>query len=194
MSNLREEAKPRKRKELKPKKCKACLELFKPVNGFQKVCGPTCALKLVRIQRAKEGKKELKIRKLAAQPYSYHVRNTQAAFNAYIRERDAELPCISCGRYHDGQYHAGHFKTTAARPDLRFNEDNVHKQCSVCNNHLSGNIDKYRPALIAKIGLERVEALEVVPKPHRPSVEELKEIRDMYRYKLKQLKQHKAAA
>ncbi|AKJ41784.1 Bacteriophage Lambda NinG protein [Pragia fontium] len=195
MTNLRKEAKPRKkRKELKPKKCAICRNEFKPRNSMQKVCCPRCAIKLVQAKRIKDEKKELKIRKAALQPYSYHVKATQRAFNEYIRGRDADLPCISCARYHEGQYHAGHFKTTAARPDLRFHEDNCHKQCSVCNNHLSGNIDQYRPALIAKIGLARVEALEVVPKPHRPSVEELKEIREMYRYKTKQLKQNKAAA
>lgn len=189
MTNL----KPRKVKAFKPKKCKACLGIFTPSKGLQSVCGPACAIKLVQIKRIKNERKELKIRKAALKPYSKHVSMTQAIFNSFIRERDAELPCISCGKYHTGQYHAGHFKTTKARPDLRFNEDNVHKQCSVCNNYLSGNIDQYRPALIAKIGLARVEALEVVPKPHRPSVEELKEIREIYSYRLKQLKEKAAA-
>ena len=36
---------------------------------------------------------------------------------------------------------------------------NVHKQCSVCNNHLSGNIGEYTPRLIEKIGQEKFDRL-----------------------------------
>jgi hypothetical protein len=51
---------------------------------------------------------------------------------------------------------------TSARPGPAlncFDEDNCHKQCSACNNHLSGNLTAYRPALIAKIGQARFDAL-----------------------------------
>lgn len=181
---------------VKPRKeydCPICSTKFVKIRIGQKTCySGKCALQFARQENKakaeKLARKELRIKRADLKPYSKHVSATQSIFNSYIRERDAELPCISCGKHHTGQYHAGHFKTTKARPDLRFNEDNVHKQCSVCNNYLSGNIDQYRPALIAKIGIERVEALEVVPKPHRPSVEELKEIREFYSYRLKQLK------
>ena len=76
--------------------------------------------------------------------------------------RDAELGCVSCDKPKDwgGQWHAGHYKTVGARPDLRFNEKNCHKQCSVCNNHLSGNLAAYRIELINRIGIAAVEELE----------------------------------
>lgn len=50
--------------------------------------------------------------------------------------------CISCGTTNPNiQYAAGHFRTTKAAGNLRFNEDNVHTQCNYrCNSVLAGNI------------------------------------------------------
>ncbi|HDL2201950.1 TPA: recombination protein NinG, partial [Mannheimia haemolytica] len=109
-------------------------------------------------------------------------------FNKFIRLRDKDLPCISCGRHHQGQWHAGHYKTVGGNPELRFNEDNVHRQCSVCNNHLHGNIVNYRVNLIEKIGLERVEFLE--RKDHPPlklTIEQIKDLIKVYKAKCKEL-------
>ena len=44
----------------------------------------------------------------------------------------------------------GPLSQRGAMPSLRFNTHNVHKQCSACNNHLSGNMIEYRINLIAK--------------------------------------------
>jgi len=126
-------------------------------------------------------------------PLSYFIKQAQQAFNEFIRYRDRHLPCISCDRHHEGQYHAGHFRTTGANPELRFNEDNCHKQCAPCNNHLSGNLIAYRPALIVKIGQARFDALmgpHELPKWKR---EDYIRIRDEYRAKLKTMKQEEAA-
>jgi len=116
-----------------------------------------------------------------------HLKEAQREFNAYIRERDKDLPCISCQRYHQGQWHAGHYRTTRAAPELRFHENNVHKQCSVCNNHKSGNIVDYRINLIQKIGIRNVEHLEGPHEPKKYTIEELKAIKKMYREKTKTL-------
>ena len=124
-------------------------------------------------------------RELKANDRPFRTKEAQKAFNAYIRKRDEKEPCISCQRHHSGQYHAGHFKTTAARPDLRFNEDNCHKQCAPCNNHLSGNVGEYIVHLINKIGQDRFDALTPV-EPVKYSCEELKEIELKYK-KLLQL-------
>lgn len=141
----------------------------------------------------KDGRKRAAERRQAVKPLSYFRNQAQQAFNEFIRYRDRLLPCISCGRHHDGQYHAGHYRTTGANPELRFNEDNCHKQCAPCNNHLSGNLAAYRPALIAKIGQARFDELmgpHELPKWGR---EDYIRIRDEYRAKLKTLKQQEAA-
>ena len=79
------------------------------------------------------------------------LKEAQQAFNAWIRLRDADKPCISCGRHHEGQWYAGHYLSTGARPELRFEPLNVHKQCSACNTHLSGNLVLYRAELVRRI-------------------------------------------
>jgi hypothetical protein len=81
-------------------------------------------------------------------------------FNASIRERDKDLPCISCGKYN--QLQAGHFYSAGHHELLRFEQDNVHGQCIKCNCDLSGNLIKYREGLIKKIGIERVERLDTL--------------------------------
>lgn len=190
--------KPKKPKQYKDKICAQCGEKFTPVKYLQKVCGPRCAIDFNRAAKARQEEKErktkLKIRKLAVKPLRYFINQAQTEFNSYIRERDAAEPCISCGRYHDGQYHAGHYRTVGSNPELRFDEDNCHKQCSACNNHLSGNLAEYKPRLIVKIGQARFDRLiGPPPKVAKPTRHDYEHIRDTYKAKRKALKQEKAA-
>lgn len=193
------------------RKCTVCREWFHPVRSEQYVCSYECACvhgkaandaakaekqrkeKKHRLEEERADRQRRAERRMAVKPLSYFIKQAQHAFNEFIRYRDRDLPCISCGRHHDGQYHAGHFRTTGASPELRFDEDNCHKQCSACNNHLSGNLTAYRPALIAKIGQARFDALmgpHALPKWTR---DDYIRIRDEYRAKLRDLKKQEAA-
>lgn len=167
------------------KKCAVCREPFTPSRPMQKVCSLPCSITLAEMQRIKKEAREHREAKKKAKTRAQWLKEAQAAFNAYIRARDANMPCISCGRYHEGQYHAGHYRTTKAAPELRFNELNVHKQCSACNTHLSGNIVEYRINLIKKIGIDRVEWLEGPHEPVKYSIENLTEIKEKYRKMVK---------
>lgn len=182
----------------KRKKCKQCGELFQPLRQMQSCCSPKCAVEYVKdkdnrknvIESAqKEDRKQAKakLRQLGKSDRSKAEKAAQAAFNKYIRERDKDLPCISCGRHHEGQYHAGHYKTRGAHKELALNELNCHKQCAPCNNHLSGNLVNYRVNLIEKIGLDRVEWLEGPHEPKKYAVDELWAIEKQYKQKLKEL-------
>ena len=71
-------------------------------------------------------------------------------FHQFIRNRDKDQPCISCGSYSTLQ--AGHFYSGGNYPPLRFKEDNVHGQCKKCNYFLSGNLTEYEKNLRYKIG------------------------------------------
>lgn len=122
---------------------------------------------------------------------SEHAGETQTAFNAYIRERDHDQPCISCGRHHQGQYHAGHYRTVGSSPELRFEPLNCHKQCAPCNNHKSGDIVNYRISLVKRIGQEAVDWLEGPHEPKRYSVDGLKEIKAYYRKLARELKRER---
>lgn len=184
----------------KPKKCKCCPEKFIPRNIRHICCSPACAYQYA-IQQSERKKKEREKadriawnkRKADVKPLSHWISMTQRAFNDYIRARDGDI-CISCGSTTAVSYHAGHYRTTAAASQLRFNEDNVHSQCSACNTHHSGNIGPYRINLITKIGLQRVLALESNNTPHRYTREELDGIRAHYRALLRALVKQREAA
>lgn len=153
-----------------------------------------CAVELARRKREADQRKELKQRKEAIKSLSDYTKEAQVAFNAYIRERDKDKPCICCNGLSSldgsrgGDWDCGHYRSTGAAPHLRFNEDNAHRQRKFCNQHRSGNAVEYRIGLIARIGLERVEALENDNRTHKWAREELIAIRDKYRDKLKGLK------
>ena len=166
-------------------RCKICRSEFIKRSISHKVCSPECAVEWAKAEKEKKDRKELRVKKEKIKSRSDLTKEAQAAFNKFIRLRDANEPCISCGRYHQGQYHAGHYLSTGARPELRFDESNVHKQCSACNNHLSGNIALYRIALIKKIGLAEVERLEGPQQPKKYTAEELREIKREYTSKVK---------
>ena len=146
-------------------------------------------LKALRVheQEAKNAAKCDRERKMAVKPLSYWMKRSQSAFNAWVRARDAGQPCISCGRFHQGQNHAGHYRPAGSNPELRFEPDNCHLQCAPCNSHLSGNLSKYRPALIAKIGPGRVEWLEGPHEPKRYRKEDYQAIEAEYKAKLKDI-------
>ena len=160
-----------------------------------KACSPECSLIFVNQAKEKEKSKvdrldRVKTKKAleSLKTRSDWMKDAQQVFNEFIRNRDKTEPCISCQRFHQGQYHAGHFVSVGSRPNLRFNEQNVHKQCAPCNNHLSGNIIQYRMNLIKKIGTEAVVQLETDFKPKKYTIDELKEIVQIYRKKVKMLK------
>lgn len=191
------------------KKCKRCGEYRDAESGVQLPAGFFCSkehaiehgleasrkrterlrAKAVRAQEveAKNAAKLDRERMMAVKPISYWMKRAQSAFNAWVRARDAGQPCISCGRIHQGQNHAGHYRPAGSNPELRFEPDNCHLQCAPCNSHLSGNLGKYRPALIAKIGLERVEWLEGPHEPKRYRKEDYQTIESEYKAKLKEL-------
>lgn len=132
-------------------------------------------------KKTKEFKKETRERKESLKSRGDWIKEAQAQFNRYVRARDYELPCISCQRYHEGQYHAGHYRSVGGNPELRFEELNNNKQCAPCNNHLSGNLVDYRINLIKKIGLDKVEWLEGPHEPKKYTIEEIKDIKAKYR-------------
>ena len=90
----------------------------------------------------------------------------------YIRERDKGLGCISCGTI-SGQMQAGHYKP-GTHSITRYDVENIHGQCARCNNRKSGNLTEYRPALIAKIGLSKVEYLESANGVRKWTIDDLK--------------------
>lgn len=190
------------RKPAKPKKCRVatCRASFVPSRMGQAVCSPACAIidaprhePKARKALAEIGRKELRAAKVKIKSRAQHMKEAQAAFNAWIRERDVGLPCVSCGRHHNGQWHAGHYRTVGGNPELRFEPLNVWRQCAPCNNHKSGDIVNYRLELVKRIGADKVDWLEGPHEPQRHTIEQLQAIKADYRAKTRELKKGIAA-
>lgn len=188
-------------KQPRPKKCKnpACGISFPPQRLGQAVCSPKCGLAIKDVNREKArkaitdlGRKEIRAAKERIKPKGQYMKEAQTAFNAWIRERDAALPCISCGRHHQGKYDAGHYRTVGSNPALRFEPLNCHRQCSPCNTHKSGDIVNYRIELVKRIGADKVDWLEGPHDPKRYTIEDLKTIKADYLAKTKELKREAA--
>lgn len=130
---------------------------------------------------AKVERAETRRRKEAIKTLADLKREAQQAVNRYVRARDFHAGCISCDKpaHWGGQWHASHFRSVGAAPQLRFCLWNIHKSCSVCNNHLSGNILEYEIRLREKVGAEKLGYLlseNGVRKYNREYLERLKRV------------------
>ena len=183
---------------LKPKKCKAdgCITKFTPRTPMQCVCGPACAQLFAR---AKKEQAETKARQVARKAdrakreslktRSDWMREAQSEVNRYVRLRDHSDGCISCDKPAGwlGQWHASHFRSVGAASAVRFNTWNIHKSCSICNNHKSGNIHDYTPRIILKIGVDKYEFLKSQNNIYSYSIEYLKRVKYVFRKKANRL-------
>jgi hypothetical protein len=176
----------------KMRKCAVCKAPFIKRSMTHKACGPACALVLARQVREKAERKAALVRKEKLKTRSDHMRAAQVAFNAFIRARDAGKTCICCPRplraeAVGGGFDCGHYRSVGSAPHLRFDERNAHGQTKQCNRYGAGRAVDYRIGLIARIGLDQVEALEADQAPRMFRAEELIAIKAEYRAKLKTL-------
>lgn len=122
-----------------------------------------------------------RVNKVTKESLPKTLEKTQKVFNAYIRNRDEGLCCISCGGNNGNQ--AGHYFPVKGFSALRFHEWNVNLQCPGCNLFLHGNQAMYRIGLEKKIGEKAVRELEdmaVKNRVHKWSIDELKELISKY--------------
>jgi len=177
-------------------KCKNCKEVFEPKWFNWKFCdkdlchnlGVKELVKKEREKKAKQERKETKKAKEALLTHRDYLKLFQTVFNTYIRERDKDLPCVSCGKDNDKQYHAGHYRSVGSCPELRFEELNVWRQCATCNTYLHGNLIEYRKELINRIGVDKVEWLEGSHQSGKLLIPEIKEKIKEYKAKINSLK------
>lgn len=194
-------------------------EMVKLPNG-RYVCNHKCTMAIVIKSREKERERALEQQKwqkkqdkkidakvkqmgkdLKANDRNLRTKEAQKAFNTFIRKRDENLPCISCGGtqldvsyLRGGYWDCGHFKTVGGFPELRFEELNAHKQCKSCNGG-SGRFakkdrtvsDEYKIRLAKKIGQEAYDWLNGPHKANNYTCADLKEIELLYKKKLKEL-------
>ena len=190
------------RKPPKPKKCAVptCRALFTPSQPFVTWCSFECGAVIAQDKLAKKKAKAAlqdrretkeKLEKFKGLPY--WISETQKVFNQYVRLRDqlAGHTCISSGKPLDwsgNNVDCGHFRSRGSAPHLKFDERNAHAQSKYENRYLSGNITGYRIGLIARIGLEAVEALEADQTPRKYTITDLQALKAQYAAKIKELK------
>jgi len=105
-------------------------------------------------------------------------------FQRYIRKRDAELPCISCGTMTTDLWDGGHFKKAELYSGVIFDEMNCHKQCRKCNRFLGGNELNFREGLVVRYGeayVLEIEQRAAQLRVYKYNKDQLKEIREKYR-------------
>lgn len=176
-------------KEPKPKACVVCGSHFLQYKSTDKCCSFQCSIALrerqeieVRYQKAKASLKKsdsvkqlTKVAKLMAQKFA--------------RLRDREKPCISCGADHSNIWNGGHMYKSELYSGVRFDQLNIHKQCTKCNLHLNGNEVGYVHGFIQRYGLEKFNQISTQArqtKNKKWSVPELQEIINDYKLKLKE--------
>lgn len=181
-------------------RAKDCTEKFRPWSSMQSACSPSCALAITREANQKKARRELREAKESIRTKPQWTKLAQSAFNAYVRLRDADQPCISCGienppdRY-GGAWDCGHFKTVGAFPELRFEPLNANRQCKSCNGG-SGNFshkartvtDQYRERLVARIGQANVDWLDGPHAAANYTIDDLKQIIAQYRAEVREMK------
>ena len=186
--------KPKAVKKQVTRKCSICKIAFVKRSMSHVVCSPLCAIESNRQKAIKADRKDTAARKLAIKSRSKHMAEAQASFNAFIRARDANKPCISSGRplpsqAAGGGFDAGHYRSIGSAPHLRFDERNVHGQSKQDNRYLAGNAVDYRIGLIARRGIVEVEELEADNEPRKYTIDDLIAIKATYKLKLKELRE-----
>ena len=196
------------------RKCKVCNEWFIPQYDNIRWCCPAhgaiyalelrakekvkAEAKRIKAQKEaeKEGRKDRRERRLALKTKSQWRVEAQAAFNCYVRLRDAGKPCISCGRTpeqkHGGTMDCGHYRSRGAASHLAFNLHNTAGQCVFCNRNMSGAQKAFEQGLIERIGLERVEALNNDNSTRRFDIPYLQRIKSIFTRKARALEKRRA--
>lgn len=185
--------------QIEIKKCKTCKSDFKPFTTINTLC-LECAIKKAKKdnerkrissqrqlkRKQKETKKRIKQELMTQRDW---LKKCQYYFNRYTRLRDRNKPCISCGTTEQVRFDAGHYYSVGAYPNLRFNEDNCHKQCSMnCNKSRHGNIAEYTIRLPKRIGQERFDKLQAIRNQARHyTIPEIKELIKHYKQLIKEL-------
>ena len=186
-------------KPAKIKTCKSCGTSFRPMMPLASVCGPVCALTLVRAKTAKlhkaamvKDRRETKAKLDKLKTIARLIADAQIPFNLFIRLRDKDKGCFVCSRpFADvaGQVqHAGHVRSRGAAGHLRFNEDNCLGECEGCNGPHGAKPHQIKAGAIARIGQARFDALENNNEAHKWDRDELIAIKVKYAAKAKELK------
>jgi hypothetical protein len=177
--------KPKQPKD-KPCQFKGCEKTFKQYKSTDKFCSRACYLADFA---SKEVDKKVKVMRLGLITLTQFEKAAKSVFQLWVRLRDKDLPCISCGCVECSEWSGGHWWAAGQYSGLMFHPWNCNKQCNAyCNKYLSGNSNNYRIGLVKKIGEENVKWIEENKdrlKNKKYTRDELIEIANKYKAKIK---------
>ena len=184
--------------KLGKRKCKnqECGILFQKERPLQSCCSPRCAYDHAKKIRQKQIDKDIMEEKKEwydkNKTLGQYERDARRAFQKWVRMRDEEHGCISCGNNISVRYDGGHYLDANKYSGLIFHPDNCHKQCSrPCNKDKHGDSINYRIGLVERIGEDKVKWLEENKdrlRIYKYTKEELLKIKVTFLLKIKQLK------
>jgi len=135
-------------------------------------------------------KEQKKVLKEKVKTLSDYEAEAKKSFQKWVRLRDENLPCISCGTTKDVEYAGGHYFKAEIYSGLIFDERNCNKQCNAyCNKYRDGAQAEYRIGLAERYGKDFVEQLEadsIIKRQYKFSKSELIEIKQKYDLKIKE--------
>lgn len=176
---------PRKKKCRNPD----CRQWFEPFSSLAKACSMECALVVTRKDAEKRERKKTRQMRERIKTLSELCQEAQTEVNRYVRLRDADKGCISCGSPNVSD--AGHFFHAGSKyrtSPLRLDPRNLSAQCPKCNRYSGGgNAVEYMHGYIKRHGQEAFDELvaykEAVDRGEVPSLtkDEAREIKRKYR-------------
>ncbi len=157
-------------------------------------CSAKCAIDYAKKLEQIKWKKKKKELKESLKTKKDYEKELERIFNRYVRLRDKNLNCVSCGA-RAGSYKitAGHYYPAGSYKNVRFDEQNVWGQCWFnCNKNRHGNLAAYRLGLIERIGEEEVKKLDQrAQTPRHYTIPELIELKEIYKEKIRKLENEK---
>ncbi len=191
----------------KTRKCTGCKKRFDQsiVTWREAPCGyfhdSDCQIDYARKQgqklrtkKDKQKRADFRKKQVDVKGLRHWIKETQKVVNAYVRQRDKGKPCISCGIYEHqcktkslrgSVWDAGHYKTTKARPEIRFDMRNINGQCKSCNQFHSGRIKDQEVGIVERYGQERLDWLLSYHKPKHYTIEYLERLRRVLRKRMR---------
>ena len=171
--------------------CKVCYWEWMQETEGGKIHYQKQFLPKVKKATEKEQRKRTKEERESMKSISRLIQEAREPFQKWIRFRDANEPCISCGTTNAEIWDGSHFFKAEIYTGLIFNEVNVNKSCDRCNRFLGGNESGYRLGLVKKYGEKVVSELEEAAnnlRQYKFSREEIKNIKTKYQKLLREIK------
>ena len=176
-------------------KCRKCKQPFVKTRPIQPTCKSyDCMVAFAKnvAEKAitKKKKAQTKVLREKLKTLTDYENEAKKEFQKYIRKRDENLPCVSCGTFQTDIWDGGHFKKAELYSGVIFDEMNCHRQCRKCNRFLGGNELNYREGLVKRYGIDYVLEIEersLRLKRHKYSKEDLIGLKNLYKEKIKHL-------